>query len=171
MKHAVVVGFAALLAVTCVAQPGPQTTQRRDCLLVAPFATEVKYVELYGRLQLTYNVEESYPAADVLAFISDGLRRKRWKPLLYDFWNPKIPSSHVTGWTEFDDATAMPHQRVCQWMAQWENHEHDIVSYALQYMYPRQDAKLEPEHHMRTLQVTAIYIPAKIAAQIKSTRR
>jgi hypothetical protein len=171
MRHAIVTGFAAFLAVSRLAQQGSQRAERRDCLLVAPFATGVKYAEFYGRDQLTYTVQEAYPATDVLAFISDSLRKKHWKPLRYDLWNPKIPSSHVRGWTEFDEATGMLHQRVYQWMAQWENDKHDVVSYALQYSYPKQDANLEPEHHMRTLQVTAIYIPAKIAAQVKSKQQ
>jgi hypothetical protein len=167
MRHGIVIGFAAFLAVACLAQQESKRAERRDCLLVAPFATEVKYAEFEGRDQLTYTVQEAYPAAEVLTFISDSLRKKHWKPLRYDLWNPKIPSSHVRGWTVFDDATGMSSQRVYQWVAQWENDKHDAVTYALQYRYPRQDANLEPEHHMRTLQVKAIYIPAKIAERLK----
>jgi hypothetical protein len=167
MKHAIVIGFAAFLAAACLAQQESKRAERLDCLLVTPSASEVKYAELDGTDQLTYTVQESYPAAEVLAFISDSLRRKRWKPLRHDLWNPKIPSSHVRGWTVIDDATGMPHQRVYQWLAQWENDKHDVVSYALQYRYPKQDTNLEPEHHMRTLRVTAIYIPAKIAERVK----
>ena len=171
MKHVIVIGFAALLGVACFAQQGSQRAEHQDCLLVAPFAAEVKYAKFQGRDQLTYTMQESYPATDVLAFISDSLRKKHWKPLRYDLWNPKTPSSHVRGWTGFDDATVMPHQKVYQWMAQWENDKHDVVSYTLQYRYPKQDANLEPGHDMRTLQVMAIYIPAKIAAQVKSQQQ
>jgi hypothetical protein len=168
---ATVIGFAALPGVACFAQRGSQRAERQDCLLVAEFATEVKYAEFQGRDQLTYTVQESYPATDVLAFISDSLREKHWKPLRYDLWNPKIPSSHVSGWTGFDDTTVMPHQKVYQWMAQWENDKHDVVCYALQYRYPKQHTNLEPEQDMQTLHVTAICIPAKIAAQVKSKQQ
>jgi hypothetical protein len=167
MKRGVVLGFVVFVTAVCLAQEGSHKAEHRDCLVVAPFATEVKYAEFHGRDQLTYTVEEPYPATDVLAFISDGLRRQHWKPLQYDLWNPKIPSSHVSGWTAFDEATATPQQRVYQWMAQWKNDKHDVVSYVLQYSYAKEDVSKEPEHHMRTLHVRAMYLPARIADEVK----
>jgi hypothetical protein len=43
-------------------------------------------------------------------------------------------------------------------MAQWENQQHDIVSYTLEYRYPV-DAKPD----LGTLRVLAIFIPAAVA--------
>ncbi len=164
MKRAILLNIAVFAALYCLGQP---KAHREDSLLVAPFATHVHYGVFNGQDQLTYTVQESYPATDVLAFISAKLKERGWKPLQDDFLNPKTPSSHVRGWTEFDDAALTPEQRVSQWMAQWENDKHEVVSYTLQYRYPAKETDQEPEHHMRTLHVLAIHIPANIAARFK----
>src|SRR5512146_2007403 len=106
MRTAILHSIIVMIVVACSAQGSP-LTQRPDSLLVAPFATDIRYLAANGNDQVTdqlsYSVEESYPATDTLAFIRDGLKRMGWKPLEYDFWNPSIPSSHSRGWTNFVD--------------------------------------------------------------------
>jgi hypothetical protein len=109
--------------------------------------------------RVIYKVYVDYPAESALKTISDNLRAAGWKPLKADFWNPSIPSSHVRGWQQFDDATSKPTTTVKSWMTQWENPRHDIISYTLEYRYPV-DAKPD----LNTRQVIAIYIPASVAA-------
>ena len=164
MKRATLLSIIGFLALYCFAQPKPHD---RESLLVAPFATDIKYAAFNRQDQVTYTVQESYPATDVLAFISEKLIQRGWKPLQQDFLNPKIPSSHVTGWGAFDDATVVPEQRVYQWMAQWQDDKHNVVSYTLQYRYAKKDAKLEPDEHMSALHVLAIYVPAPRAALMR----
>jgi hypothetical protein len=174
MRNAILLGLIVISGVGGLLQARPQP-QRPDSLLVAPFATHISYLAANGkdRLadQLSYQVEESYPATDTLAFICDSLQQKGWKPLEYDFWNPTIPSSHSRGWTNFVDASHEPEQRVYQWMAQWKNEKHEIVNYVLRYRVPAaKNAHSMPHAEMNNLQVIAIFMMQKTAAQSKATQ-
>jgi Ankyrin repeats (3 copies)/Ankyrin repeats (many copies) len=106
-----------------------------------------------GYYLLQYVVEEAYPAHRTLATISEKLKKDGWKPLPNDLLNPETPSSHVTGWNDFVDATKGPASRVHQWFAQWKNTSEDIVFYVLRY---------EPSESTK-LKVTASSYPAAIA--------
>ncbi len=78
-KHAVVIGFGVLLTVACFAQQASWKTEHYDSLLGAPNATEVNYVESENGLhEVTYIVEQPYPASDVLGFICEDLKQKGW---------------------------------------------------------------------------------------------
>ncbi|HKV47713.1 MAG TPA: hypothetical protein VJN69_06440 [Candidatus Acidoferrales bacterium] len=110
---------------------------------------------------MIYKVFVDYPAQSALKTIAEELRIAGWKPLKADFWNPSIPSSHVSGWQQFNDTTRKPTTTVNSWMAQWENPHHDIVSYTLEYRYP---SDTKPD--LNTLQVIAVYVPESIAAQM-----
>jgi hypothetical protein len=134
-------------------------------MLVAPLATQVKYVEVLGLdEELSYSVEEPYPATDLLAFIGEDLKRKNWKPLPYYLGQPHTPSSHVNGWIRFGiDGTGGPRPEY-RWMAWWEDENHDTVGYWLQYTNSKQ------EHYLRTLHVVASYMPAKTAAQLAAEK-
>jgi hypothetical protein len=112
-----------------------------------------------------YSLEEPYPANEALRSISMGLERAGWRPLPNDFLNPTIPSSHVRGWTDFDDSTISPPARVHQWLAQWRNARGDIVWYALRYHSPsrlQSPPLVSPDNSH--LQVAGALIPAALAA-------
>jgi hypothetical protein len=78
--------------------------------------------------------------------------------------NPGLPSSHVSGWADFEDGRARPSTHVFQWMADWENEAHDIVRYDLEYRSP-----VASTRDLHTLQVIALYIPAPIVSEMKRT--
>jgi hypothetical protein len=156
-------GLLLVLAVgiACWCQDSRNTESHNKSLVLLPGAFDVQYATFQGKPQLTYRIHVDYPAGSALKAISGDLGAEGWKPLKSDFWNPSIPSSHVRGWEQFDDATDRPRTTVHSWMAQWENPQHDIVSYTLEYRYPV-DAKPD----LGTLRVIAIFIPASIAARM-----
>lgn len=108
-----------------------------DALISVIGAKNLQYSKLQGAEQLIYNVEIEYPATSIINEISQKLAKEGWKPLMEDYLNPGIPSSHVKGWSNFIDATKKPHQIVYQWLAQWENENHDILWCILRYSYPK----------------------------------
>jgi hypothetical protein len=153
-----------ILSGTCHSQTA-NTDKHSDSLILASGGINSSY-RAYpdGRQQLIYTCEVEYPAEDVIAFISRKLRAKNWKPLKEDFMNPGLPSSHVSGWADFEDDTASPSTHVYQWMADWENEGHDIVRYALEYRSP-----VASTRNLHTLRVIALYIPAPVASEMKRT--
>src|ERR1039458_9126751 len=115
----------------------------------------------------TYRIHASYPAADVLRTIAERLKQSGWKPLKEDWLSPGLPSSHVRGWTYFEDETTKPATSVRAWGAEWENGAHDILEYDLEYRCPGNLCSSTFDLH--DLRVIAIHIPADLAKQIKTS--
>ena len=126
-----------------------------EALVVYPGATRVVYAKWQGTDQLSYQVAVEYPAESVLSYISEQLKTKNWRVLVDDYWNPRLQSSQVRGWTQFADATVNPEATVDQWLGEWQNQGGDVAWYSLQYRYPPGDRQ--------TLVVQAGFIPASPA--------
>ncbi|HEU5453604.1 MAG TPA: hypothetical protein VFU76_16520, partial [Terriglobales bacterium] len=122
-----------MTAVSCALLAGCEravsATRHSDALVIARFAGDVAFTHSRGQEEMRYVVQAEFPADDVLAFIRTELARRNWKPLRNDYLNPATPSSHVRGWEQMDDAK--PEQPVREWSAQWQDDNHDIVSYRL----------------------------------------
>jgi TonB family protein len=132
-------------------------------LVVVPLAKSPKYLKYQdGRQQVIYSTESEYPAEVVLSFISAELKKRGWKPLPQDFFNPDLPSSHQRGWTFFEDHTQEPWTGVYAWNADWENGSHDIVVYVLRYESPDNSTR-----NLKNLQVIELFIPSDIAAKMR----
>jgi hypothetical protein len=154
---------AALLAAGGCQRRTASAGKYSDSLVVAPSASAPRYRSYPdGRQQLTYTIDSEYPGESIISFLSTELQKRAWKPLNEDFLNPGLPSSHVRGWTEFEDATRKPPGPVWAWMADWENKNHDITRYSLEYQ-ESQNTTLG----LKTLHVVALYIPADLAAKMK----
>ncbi len=136
---------------------------RNPALIILPGARDIIRGHVFGTDQLSYRLNEAYPADSALRNIKDQLTRQGWKPLKEDYLNPGLPSSHTRGWTEFIDATRKPEQMVKQWLADWTNDKGDIVTYALRYRFPSSGSL-----QLNTLLITAIYDPAKSAQDRRS---
>jgi hypothetical protein len=140
-KYAVVIGFG-VLTVACFAQQGSWKTEHYDSLLVAPNATEVNYIEWQSGLhQVTYIVEEPYPASDVLSFICEDLKQKGW--------TPKPGCSDRNLWMKMGPYGPGNPGAQYRWMSAWENENNEQVQYMLDYT----DSKTD--HYLRTLHVQA----------------
>ena len=115
-----------------------------------------------GAIQFSYRLKEGYPATSVLTQISTQLEGAGWQPLKEDFLNPGLPSSHVKGWSYFEDASSPPTKVVYQWMGGWEDKHGNIVTYILRYEYPKNEKK-----DLSHLQIYEIYKPASLVDLIK----
>ncbi len=133
-----------------------------DALILLPNATEVRYYELGGSFQLTYKIAAEYPATDMIAEISSRLKQSNWHVLNEDFLNPRLPSSHVRGWTLFEDSTKKPSRTIHQWLSDWENQTGEVVRYGFLYQYESGKTK-----DLRSLTVIAIFMPASLAKQTR----
>jgi hypothetical protein len=163
---------SALLAfVVCIPawsqQSKPASEIHPSFFIVARGATEVRQTRWQGHDQIVYRIQASYPAADVLKTIAERLGQLGWKPLKEDWLNPGLPSSHVRGWTYYEDETTKPATSVRAWGAEWENGDHDILSYDLYYRCLGNLCSSTFDLH--DLQVVAIYIPADLAGRMKAT--
>lgn len=65
-------------------------------LILYPDATGVRFNE-GNAVRVSYHINSKFPAAPVLGWVSENLRKQGWKPLKYDFLNPGSLSSQVTG--------------------------------------------------------------------------
>lgn len=138
-----------------------------SCFVIAPGATRVSRTEFQGKDQLTYRVEASYPARNILKLVTGRLRTLGWVGLKEYWLNPGLPSSLIRGWDYFEDQTTRPATSVRAWQADWENRRHDILVYILEYRCPDKLCASTAEIH--DLRVTAIHVPADLAKQIKSS--
>ena len=114
-----------------------------------------------GSIQLSYKLKEDYPASSVLKQISTQLEGTGWQPLKEDYLNPGQSSSHVKGWSEFEDALRPPSKIVHQWVGDWEDKYGNIVTYIFRYEYPKNKKNLS------VLQIHEIYEPASLVNLIK----
>jgi len=114
----VVIGFVVSLALACLAQ-SPWRTEHHDSLLVAPAATDVRYVNWSrGPDELTYTVRVPFPASELRQSICDQLERKRWKVVTL------FPCG--TEWMKYGPGNY-------RWEAWWTDENEDKVQYMLDY--------------------------------------
>lgn len=154
--------IGCLLIFGCTSPTEKNAAKYSDALIIVTNAKEIRYDRNGGSDQVLYVVKEDYPAASVLHDISQKLAAKGWKPLLEDYLNPGDPSSHVRGWTYGIDAQKAQRKIVYQWLAQWENNNHDILWCTLRYTFPEKGRE-----DLKTLRVIIAFIPAKIAAETR----
>lgn len=126
----VIAAFAATSEVKVAEHPA-----RMD----VPEPRGVNWEQFHGTDHLAHQMKVEYPADSIIASISKKLSENGWQPLKKDFWNPGLPLSQVSGWTQFTDATVHPEATVDAWVTQWQNQAGDVAWCYLQYRYPPQD--------------------------------
>lgn len=133
-----------------------------EALVVLPLADNVKCVVRPEQEELSYEVVQEWPATEGLKRIQETLRKQGWRPMLEDFLNPGVPSSHVVGWRSYleDDRT------VQQWLAQWKNEHGEVVWYALIYKSPEHG-----EQRPTGLSVKAVLFKAPAAKKMQEYGR
>ncbi len=107
---------------------------------------------------IAYEIDEPYPAERVLQFIKSRVPAE-FRPLAEDFMNPGVPTSHVRGWTSYEDATT-PTASVHQWQAEWKDAEGNILAYTLEYRSAGDH--LDPPTSTK-LRVTGHFLPRALA--------
>jgi hypothetical protein len=154
--------ISCLLIQGCNSSNEKDAAKYSDSLIVVAGAKDLHYTKLEGTDQILYIVEAEYPANSVLQEIFQKLEAKGWRPFQEDYLNPGLPSSHVRGWTDFIDATKKQRKKVYQWLAQWENKNHDILWCTLRYSYPDVG-----KPNLSDLTVSKVFIPSKIAIEAR----
>ena len=129
-------------------------------LVVYPNAKDIHYLKHEGTDQLTYRVSAKFPASGGIGWVAFKMQEMGWHPLVKDFLNPNVQSSHVTGWTKFTDATTKPELVVYQWLGDWQNDAGDIVRNQFRYSYPKDGSP-----NLVEMEVLEIYIPASLVKQ------
>lgn len=154
---AVVVLISGLIS-ACSGDSAAKESAYGPGLIVLAGSTDVQFrKQEAGYDLLEYRINEAYPAKSALAKISERLRKTGWQPLNSDLLNPDSPSSHVTGWTQFVDATVTPETRVHQWLAPWKDKNGNVVSYALRYREP----------DLSKLTIWALYYPSTVVKSLQ----
>ena len=141
------------LVISAYLFPSALATDYPDSLFTVPGAIDIRFSKLYGTDQLYYRLTAQYPAQEIIDKIKAKLYEKGWIPLKDSFLNPGIPTSHVSGWGSFEDATGERLQVVHSWSGDWANDRGEIVTYMLRYAYPKNQ---QPD--LESLEVTAIYM-------------
>jgi hypothetical protein len=139
---------------------GSSKSEEKTALLVHPTGRDVQYNKVKGTSQVSYSVSVKYPARDVIDWLSNELKQNGWKPLDYDFLDPKIKLSHVTGWTSFIDSRTPVEYQIHQWLGNWQDASGGVVRYQLRYEYPKRS---QPE--LSVLKVSAVYISPELARE------
>jgi hypothetical protein len=128
--------------------------------MLYPDATSIRF-ETRGSIDLlSYHVSSKFPATQVIDWISDKLQKTGWEPLKYDFLNPNLPSSHVTGWTYFLHGIKDPTVCVHQWLGDWKDASGNIVRYGFRYKQVGCSTLA-----LTDLEVDGWYTPADVARQ------
>jgi hypothetical protein len=164
----IIAGFPSmvLFLMVFVAISGPQNDLTRG-IIVPNNAYNYRYQQKEEVTEVNYKVKVKYPARTLIGTYSDRLERGGWKPLPEDFLNPGVASSYVRGWTEHVDATLNPPMNVRQWLSQWEDSNHNIVSYLLRYeSSPASNIKAPSE-----LSVSVSYFPKGAVEAMRSSFR
>jgi hypothetical protein len=148
--------------------------QLPDGLVLLPGAKATRAYSLKGVYRLEYQVEEKYPATEALKKLSEELKKKGWKPLTHFFVYPESETSELTGWIYYRDPPKAPAWMVYAWSGDWEDAQHNIVSYTLRYSDPIQKYNkdvfvLKPDNHQ--LIVTAIHMPAEAAIKLREQKK
>ena len=136
-----------------------------DSLFAVPGAVDVRFAKLHGTEQLYYSLNTQYPARKIIDKIKAKLNALGWTPLEDSFLNPGIPTSHVSGWCNFEDATGERLQVVHSWWGDWTNNRGEIVTYILRYAYPKNN---QPQ--LESLDVKAIYMSKEAVAEYISLK-
>lgn len=155
--------IVVLLVVGRVWIPGPEWVPDRtppdgvlDSLIILDGASHVRRdAAAYGSWYVSYQMAETYPACNVISIVSARLESLGWEPLKKSLLNPAIPSSHVRGWSWYEDHTISPPLKVHRWSAQWKNSFGDVVWYSFTYRYPSQG-----KPNLESLAVSGTWYPA-----------
>lgn len=137
-----------------------------EMLIQAKNAKEVRAYSVAGMDVLEYKVTTDYPATSILTDISAKLKAKGWKPLDYLYLYPGYKSSHLEGWTMFQDPPKNPERMIYEWSADWQDKDGNIVTYTFRYTdpfekYTKSVFNVRPGNS--TLSVTAIYMDKDVA--------
>jgi hypothetical protein len=141
-------------------------------LIQLPGAKNVNTYHLRGMDILEYQLAVKYPAKEHISNVAGKLKNLGWKPVPYIYLFPKNQSSHVLGWTFFNDPPKQPKWVIYEWTGDWLDANGNLVTYTFRYRdpaakYQQSTFILRPVHD--EMAITAIYTPAGLAEHKQRT--
>lgn len=118
------------LVAACVVDP------ETDVLFAPPGATGVEYHTVTGGKQVNFKYSERFPANNLIEILNREFVSLGWTPREESYLNPGLQTSHVRGWSQFQDATGEELMVVHQWWGEWQHSSGAVVSYVLRYSFP-----------------------------------
>ena len=79
-QYVICAAIVVALTTACCLSQTKSESRSHPALIVAPSASNVNYASRDGQTELTYTVQERYPAERTLRFIEETLQRRKWKP-------------------------------------------------------------------------------------------
>ena len=135
-------------------------------LIKLPGAKEAKTYRLRGMDILEYQLNVRYPAREQIADVNGRLQKLGYQPVPYIYLFPKNQSSHVVGWTFFNDPPRNPVWVIYEWTGDWQDSKGNLLTYTFRYRDPASKYQqstfiLRPARN--EMIVTAIFTPAGVA--------
>jgi hypothetical protein len=121
---------------------------------------------------LEYQLKVRYPAREQIAYVANRLKEQGWKPVPHIYLFPKNQSSHVLGWTFFNDPPRQPEWMIYEWTGDWQDPSGNLLTYTFRYRdpaakYQQSTFILRPARD--EMSVTAIFTPAGLAQHKQRT--
>jgi hypothetical protein len=137
-------------------------------LIVWRGATKIRSGAKSGVENLSYTLNMSYPAPDLIASIAMDLASRGWRPTENSWHNRAEASDYVSGWEEFVAVSRAggKGRYLAQWWAQWRNSQGDVLDYLFAYQSPSEVFTNRTE-----LYVQATRMSASVAASAEANAR
>ena len=154
--------LVSFVAVGCRGRSGPprntgSTSQEASALLVLPDAKDVKTADLYDG-EVTYTLEDAWPAQDTIAFIERQLAAGGWQ----------LSDSYLLGsdirLRTWEPGVIVGQETVFSWWGQWSKSDGSVVLYALDYKVPGTTADVRPAG---PLHVVAVFFSRATAEALR----
>ena len=116
--------------------------------------------------QLSYHVEESFPASGVIGWIAYNLEERGFMPLAHDVLAGNTDSSQVHGWREFWDDRSTPAVCTHQWLGDWKSPTGNFVRYVFTYRNATCDTS-----GLSDLELAAVVMSSSAVQQLKTGSR
>jgi hypothetical protein len=123
-----------------------------------------------GGVELQYQVDYPFPAAELIERFRTALPIEDWQPLMEDWLDSGTPTSHQRGWGSHINGIKKPNTLVHVWSAPWKDRNGNLVFYGLQYESKYDGSFLEQPDNSH-LEVIAVWFPAAaVEAIVRAVR-
>ena len=156
-KRLIVIAFGLTLSNACLSQQQDWKTEHHETMVVPPYATDITFRERGYQDELTYTVEESYPASKFVHDLCEQLRLKGWESS--EGWPPSGKSvCEKPEWTKVPAPSSVKYRLDLPFHKSDDDHPNgEATGYDLEY---RTEGN---EHHARTLRVDTWAIHSEVA--------
>ena len=137
MKSTTVVIAFLTFFLGCGTKDSQGPAEYSESLIIPPGGENINYYKMKGTDQVQFQIKERFPASSIIQYIDTKLKDMGWSHLEYDFMNPDIHTSHISGWTSYIEGTKNPELEVKAWSSDWKNEKGDIVRYFFMYSSPK----------------------------------